>query len=159
MMQMDWAQLTPAAEDGALCDILVFDATVADWQSVIDALRTWATPPVYQRDQRPLPLPQRIEPLLADPESGHLLSVTMNGVRFNCHFFDRDEIEFDIDPREVVDAGKMAVVGRFMALLGSVTGKAVVLVEEGGRSDALRGRGIISQWLPDADAIPGPSLF
>jgi hypothetical protein len=150
---MDWTLLKPAADDGALCEILVFDATEADWQRSIDALRTWASTPVYTSGGQALPLPERISGLLADPDTNHLLSVSVNGVTFNCHFFDRNEIEFDIDPREVTDGGKGETIARFMALLGTVTGKPVVLVEEGGRSAALQGQGMIGAWRPETGTI------
>jgi hypothetical protein len=146
---MDWTLLKPAADDGALCDILVFDATQTDWQQVIDALRSWTPLPIYKRDGQALPLPEEVNSVLADPEVGYLLTVTANGVGFNCHFFDRDEIEFDIDPREVTDAGKAETVEGFMTLLGTVTGKAVVLTEEGGRLAALQHGAAIGRWVPE----------
>lgn len=145
---MDWTLLKPAADDGALCDILVFDATEADWQRVIDALRSWTPIPTYKRDGQVLPFPEQVSNLLADPEVGHLLAVTENGVGFNCHFFDRDEIEFDIDPREVTDAGKAETVARFVTLLGNITGKEVVLTEEGGRLETVIGR-----WVPETGTL------
>ena len=145
---MDWTLLKPAADDGALCDILVFDATETDWQRVIDALRNWTPLPIYKRNGQVLPLPDQVSNLLADPEGGHLLAVTANGVTFNCHFFDRDQIEFDIDPREVTDTGKAEVVSAFMALLGETTGKMVFLNEEGGLREAAIGR-----WLPQTGQV------
>ena len=48
----------------------------------------------------------------------------------NCHFFVEDEIEFDLDPREVTGPNQVEAIVGFMTLLGDVTGKAVTLTME-----------------------------
>jgi hypothetical protein len=48
----------------------------------------------------------------------------------NCHFFGVDEIEFDLDPREIGDSDQFERLVGFMRLLGELTGKVVLLTPE-----------------------------
>jgi hypothetical protein len=51
-------------------------------------------------------------------------------VRINCHFFVPDEIELDIDPREVTGPEELAAVLQFVEQLARATGKDAVLTPE-----------------------------
>jgi hypothetical protein len=48
----------------------------------------------------------------------------------NCHFFTEQEIELDLDPREVNSEERLNSLFRFMKVLGKHLGKEVILTLE-----------------------------
>lgn len=54
----------------------------------------------------------------------------VSGIQLNCHFFTVVEIEFDLDPRKIVDPGKLDSVFDFMRGMANAVGKDVVLTLE-----------------------------
>ena len=63
-------------------------------------------------------------------ECHRLLSVRFCGVLANCHFFTPEEIEFDIDPREVVGQTELDGLFGFMSCLAEAVGQDVILCPE-----------------------------
>lgn len=59
-----------------------------------------------------------------------LLEVKADAITFNCHFFTLEEVEFDIDPREVLGEAGANTVFSFMRRLGEHLNKEVVLTPE-----------------------------
>lgn len=55
-----------------------------------------------------------------------------DGVRINCHFFYPGEIEFDLDPRELVAQTHVDVVCEFISAIGRTLGRSVAVCVEGG---------------------------
>lgn len=80
--QVEWSQVAEEFRpDGALRDIYVLDASIADWQSVYDAVR--AAYPVVLRDSQTLP--SDVEELFRH-DAGVTLSVDPEGLDAVCHF-------------------------------------------------------------------------
>lgn len=52
-------------------------------------------------DANPTPLPQKTESIFSMREHQKLLSIWIEEVQLNCHFFVEDEIELDLDPRQI----------------------------------------------------------
>ena len=129
---MDWQKVAPDFEpDGALRDIYVFDTDASEWQRVWDALRTWEPSPRLLIGGQPAAMREKVADVFAEArQEGALLSVEVAGAVVNCHFFGHDEIEFDVDPREVAGPAQLEGLERFMSLLGAATGKPVVLTME-----------------------------
>ena len=94
------------------------------------------------------PLPADLSEVF-DSRDG-LLSVNLDGMVLNCHFFGADEIEFDLDPCEVASADKARALIGFMEILGTATRKPVILTHENARE------AIILQWREPE--MPTPSL-
>jgi hypothetical protein len=65
----------------------------------------------------------------------------------NCHFFQDDEIEFDLDPCEVTDATKAEALAVFMRALGDTTGRVVVLTGDNTKDQ------IIAQYSSEAGEV------
>ncbi len=129
---MDWRMIaSDFTWNGSWRDIYVLETSEADWQAVWDVLRAWEPPAVFIVDGVVEPMPACVEAVLAfrDQQSA-LLSFYVGPVRLNCHFFSQDEIEFDLDPREVTGPVKAGTLADFLKLLGETTGKSVVLTEE-----------------------------
>jgi hypothetical protein len=102
------------------------------WQTVWDALRESKFKAEYFRGDELLPLPPDV--VDAFPEEGWsdcMLAITVDGVIFNCHFFGFDEIEFDLDPRDVKGQPHLDAILQFMTALADASSRDVSLSEEG----------------------------
>ena len=132
MSEIDAETIEVVLEDlGLLLDIVVPDTRIGDWQKFIDYIRTSSLPYEYFNGERKSALPDKVDAVLAKvPEMTHLLSIRISGLDANCHFFDEEEIELDVDPRQMGGPGLHTVVG-FMAQLGKLLGKDVQLSGEG----------------------------
>jgi hypothetical protein len=119
------------AFDGSCRDIYVFGTTIADWQRMLDAIRSAGYRLTYFRADQPIEMPRNAEdafPLL--DERDRRLSVWFADVLANCHFFAVEEIEFDIDPRDVKGQQELNALFGFMRCLALATDKEVVLTAE-----------------------------
>ncbi len=125
-MQQDWEP------DGALRDVYVHSTDEADWQRVVNVVRAGECATSYTEDGSPVPMPMSVGEIFErGPERAILWQIEPEGgIRVNCHFFDPAEIEFDLDPREVVDQAALDVVCDFVRLIGRVVQKPVVISEE-----------------------------
>ena len=129
---MDWNRVAGDFEpDGSLRDLYVLETSLDDWQRVLDALQERWPPLAYTLDGDPAVLPRRAEEIFdARRERAAMLSFVVAEATVNCHFFVEDEIEFDIDPREVSRPDQVDALTAFMATLGRVTAKTVLLTME-----------------------------
>lgn len=60
------------------------------------------------------------------------MSVVVSGVAINCHFFITEEIELDIDPREVQGEREHEAVLAFIASLSREIGVSALITPENG---------------------------
>jgi hypothetical protein len=146
---MDWPRILADFEpDGSLRDIYVLGTTRAHWQRLLDGLRRWTPAPTLMLGGEPAAIPERIEEIFAaSREVGALLSLDIGTGPLNCHFFVEDEIEFDLDPRDVAGPAAVQALIRFMAFVGEATDKAVVLTTENSREAA------ILRYCPDRKEV------
>lgn len=131
-MPLSWEEVSREfAFDGSWRDLYVFGTTMADWQRMLDWL--WSSPYEvrYFRNEEPVELPREASHAFPLPDAcDRLLSVTFAGVLANCHFFTAEEIEFDIDPRDVKGQHELDALLGFMQRLAAAVGKEVVLTPE-----------------------------
>src|SRR5262245_50232653 len=119
------------AFDGSWRDIYVFGTTIADWQHTLDAIRSAGYRLTYFHAGQPTEMPSMAEDAFPLPdECDRRLSVWFGDVLANCHFFTDEEIEFDIDPREVKGQKGLNALFGFMRCLAQATDKDVVLTAE-----------------------------
>ena len=146
---MDWRKLgDQLSVDGLLRDIHVPGVTLADWRRLFDILRMSEPQPVYMLDGDGHPLPGTIEEIFdSRSHASPMLSVRRDKLTFNCHFFVQEEIEFNLDPREIAGIGDLKTVLDFMEFLGRTTGKTVLLTPENMPETP------ILQHLPDTGRI------
>jgi hypothetical protein len=139
---MDWNQVaTDFERDGATRDIYVLDATTDDWNRVVEALRKREPPPAFFVDGEPAALPARIEDIMAiRPNASPFMRIDFEGLSLNCHFFDDEEIEFDLDPTDIDGPERLAVVVGFMTVLAEATGKPALLTHENVREAVIVSR-------------------
>lgn len=119
------------AFDGSWRDIYVLGTDMADWQRMLDALRQADYNLAYFRNSQPSELPAEAAQAFPLPEAcDRLLAVRFAGVQANCHFFTSEEIEFDIDPREVKGQEQLGALFGFMRCLAETVGKEAILTAE-----------------------------
>lgn len=128
---LTWDEYKSAFEwDGSLRDIYVLETTVGDWNKFLNFISTREFEFKYLVGEVETELPLDVAELLARNDSGSLLSIDLNGAVANCHFFWDKDIELDLDPREIKSDAQAAIVFNFMARLGYVLGKDVILTGE-----------------------------
>ncbi|MFA6208164.1 MAG: hypothetical protein WCT03_07000 [Candidatus Obscuribacterales bacterium] len=131
--KLDWAKCKDAFcdDDGSLRDIYVFDTGIDDWNKMLQLLRRKLYGMTFFLDGEVTILPAEAEFIFAlGSEHACRLSVDLFGLLLNCHFFCRDQIEFDIAPSEVTDEAKFEGIICFMPDLSSELGKTVLLTPE-----------------------------
>ncbi len=143
---------TEFAWEGSWRDICVVSVDLFAWQAAVEALVREGrcgdfTVAGVRRD---LPLDVR-EVFSTGAEGGALWSVSVAGLTLNCHFFDEAEIEFDLDPREIVGQEQLDGVVGFMRTLASATNRPALMTPEN-----MHGAPII-RVSPAGDAVYLPS--
>lgn len=132
MIELKWDDIRSEFEwDGSLRDIYVLDANLADWQRVIEFLQMSGYEYKFFRHGVVTPLPSDITIVFKQKESSAcLLTIDLNGIQVNSHFFFDGEIEFDIDPREITGQGQLEALIRFLQSVAESVNKPVILTPE-----------------------------
>ena len=115
--------------DGSWRDIYVIDSDLALWERLIASLKTSDYDLQYSLDGHAMELPNLAEEAFQF-EASRLLSVRFRSVQANCHFFWPDEIEFDIDPREITGQPQLDALFGFMGFVAATVGRDVILTPE-----------------------------
>jgi hypothetical protein len=117
--------------DGSLRDIYVKDTNDADWEAFCTFLKAGPFTLSYTRDGIEAPVPLEAAAVAHDCTCSHCLCSDIGeGVKLHCHFFIPDEIELDVDPREVTHPGAVDAVLGFLADMGAHLSRDVILTEE-----------------------------
>jgi len=87
--------------DGSLRDIYVRGTGEQDWQTLLDFLRASSYPLELLVGGEYQPLPEQVADLFdLEGEVGVTLHIDRKHLEINCHFFVREEIEFDLNPKD-----------------------------------------------------------
>ena len=125
---------------------------------MLDTLHETRPSLTYRLDGEPAAPPQRVEAIFeAGRTQGVLLCFLVGEATMNCHFFVEDEIEFDLDPREIGGPAQAEALTGFMALLGRATAKTVVLTMENAREAVIFRYSVESDEVVWVEADPGSS--
>ncbi len=119
---------------GALPDVLVPGASVEDWQAVLDLVDVSGWKHQYSEGESVLPVP-RAETVLsrpADAECPQLRVWLAADVLVIFRFCSSDEIDFDVDLRELQGQERLDLFCGFLAAIGRRLGKPVLMDAEGG---------------------------
>jgi hypothetical protein len=123
---VEWRNVAEGfASDGALRDIYIFDTSVHEWQAVYDVIR--ASYPLVLR--RGGDLPANVRDLL-NWEEVPTLTVDPENLDIACHFFDVEEIEFDLLPNRITSQADLDRVCQFLTVIGRAARKDAVLTME-----------------------------
>jgi hypothetical protein len=146
------------AFDGSLRDIYIPGTDTEAWQRMLEGLARAGYKMAWSRETAASgPLENAETAFSAEDGSRLLLSVWLEGVTANCHFFTPDEIEFDVDPREIAGQDQLNAILGFMTCLAASVGESAILTHEN-CPDA-----IVLRVSPNGDVervagvqIPGP---
>jgi hypothetical protein len=112
--------------DGSLRDLYVKNVSFADWLTLLKVAKTYPVS-IHPADLDLFGRPTE-DSLFTDLTK--LLAIDAGGVTICCHFFTPEEIELDIDPREVKGNEQVAAVFSFMHRLADALVKPVLLTPE-----------------------------
>lgn len=115
--------------DGSLRDMYVLGTSLRDWQAFLEFSSQF--PQEYWFDGEATERPE-IEQLLSNRGGNHLLSIKIGKATANCHFFVEEEIELDIDPKEVGGPIEHTQILHFMEGVAEKIGKPILLTPENG---------------------------
>lgn len=119
--------------DGSLRDIYVLDVDLGDWQMFYEwiYLSSWEIK-LYKDGLETVNEIKNVDKLFKDKEFHSILfSIDIEGAALiNCHFFSKDEMEFDVNPKEIKGLHEANAVLEFMSKLSSILGKEIFLTEE-----------------------------
>nr|WP_322770105.1 hypothetical protein [Frankia sp. Cr1] len=120
-------------ENGSLPDVHVPDTTIADWQAVVDLVRSRGWAYEYSVDGRVVRLPHRVEDMLnrRNGRAGMLKVWLAPDVLAIFRPYVLERIDFDVDLRQLQGQDRLDVLCQFMRAIGRALGKPVVLTPEG----------------------------
>ncbi|WP_438382384.1 hypothetical protein ABHV46_01305 [Asaia sp. BMEF1] len=129
---MKWSEVSPRfAYDGSLRDVYIHDCNINDWISVWNIVSSDPDNLTFIIDGVLRTPPLDVAEALA--LRGHRsvsACYVIGGLRLKCHFFNREEIEFDLDPREINSPTSLGQLEQFLTALGLATSKKVRLTYE-----------------------------
>lgn len=130
---MDWEDIANEfALYGLLCDLRIDETSLVDWGKAWSFLTRSDTDISFTIDGKPAALPQSVEEAFAIRKVHSVLaSCVIDGIRYNCHFFDESVVEMDVDPHEIDSPEAAEKFTNFMTMLGRQVGKAVYMTPEG----------------------------
>ena len=116
--------------DGSLRDIYVQDISLREWEKLIDHLN--ANFNLTYSDQDRIDKKYVLEYL--QDTSGEMesksLTIHLGQIKVNCYFFLSEQIEFDIDPKEVNSINDFEQIEKFMISISDILQEQVTLTEE-----------------------------
>ncbi|MEO6082698.1 MAG: hypothetical protein ABIQ18_06290 [Umezawaea sp.] len=119
-------------DNGILPDVAVPDTTPADWQAVLDLIRSKGWAYQYSQDGRPCRMPSAERILDRDPDMGVDLKVwPVPDVLAIFRFYAAEEIDFDVDLRELQGQERLDALCAFFRAVGRRLHKPVVMSFEG----------------------------
>jgi len=135
-----WSQYKKEfAWDGSWRDVYVLNTSIADWQALLELVKSSAYQCEFTIDGHPEPLPEDVRDILSCWWADHapLLIFEIGGIPLYCHFFSEDEIEFDLDPRDMTQEEKAGALFEFMKSLSLALGLRVRMTPENMREEPI----------------------
>lgn len=121
-------------QDGSLRDVYFLDTTIQDWQTFLNL--NISKNFRYTFDGNKAEISSAID-LLNNCDGSHTLSIETAGVEINCHFFCTEEIELDIDPRQVKGEREHIAVLEYIAQLAMALHKTAYMTPENSQSEPI----------------------
>jgi hypothetical protein len=116
--------------DGSLRDIYVLQPTIDDWRVLFNKLSI-SYKFSFWIDGKVEPFPASVDDVLSNSmQASTLLNFKVGTILVACHFFTPDEIEFNIDPKEITSQSDLDVLLKFLRFVGNTVNKPVLLTPE-----------------------------
>ncbi len=119
--------------EGALLEGLVSETTAADWQAVINLIRSVGWWYDFAQDGESQRLPREVHEILAIARN-HAVVLHVRPVPrvlINFHFFGPETIDFAVEPKELQSQAAVNVLCQVTRRIGRELGKRVALGVEG----------------------------
>lgn len=118
--------------DRSLRDIYILNVDLDDWQKTFDWINLSHWSVAFYKDGQLIQCAETDVSYFFEAKESNtmLMSIEINGVKINCNFFSKDEIEFDIDPKEIRSILEANAVIEFMKNLSKTLDKECILTEE-----------------------------
>ncbi len=120
--------LSELESDGMLCDICGLNTEVSDWNRLL-GLSSSLGNATYYCDGEEAPLPSTAGSIFED-DHVHLLRFDLGGVGISTQFFSVEEIELNLDPREITSEEDFKRVLDFCAKIGREIGRDIKIAPE-----------------------------
>ena len=118
-------------QDGSLRDIIVAANDHSAWQLLIVGLKSAEFTYVFTHGGAARALPDSIEEIWHLKQSEPtLLALKVGNILIHCHFFNSEEIEFDIDPKDITSKSDFDTLLRFLSWLNRTTRSDVLITHE-----------------------------
>jgi hypothetical protein len=115
--------------DGSLRDVYFTDTGIEQWKKFLQSIQEFQYQYSFDGDAKEI---SPVETIFSNREGHHVLSIHVSGVTVNCHFFVVDEIELDIDPREVKGQFEHEGILKFIESLSMAIDRPASLTPENG---------------------------
>ena len=146
---MNWNKYKKEFEwDGSLRDLYILNTDISHWQRLIDSLQGGTYKITFKVDDETVAMPEDVTEIFRKrDEVTVLMSLALGGIIINSHFFTDQQIEFDIDPREINSEEKLNQLFGFMRGIGQLLQKEVLLTSENAQEI------IIFRYMPDTERV------
>lgn len=116
--------------DGSLRDIYVQDISIREWEKLIDHLNANFNLTYSEQDK----IDKKYALDYLQDTSGEMesksLTIQLGEINVNCYFFLSEQIEFDIDPREVNSLNDFELIEKFMTSISDTLQEQITLTAE-----------------------------
>lgn len=130
-MKKNWNDIKWIFEwDGSLLDIYVQEVNLEDWKKLIDWLNSKYDIQFGNTNQIDKDFVIKYLTDLTGEIESKSASINLDSIKVNCHFFLQNEIEFDIDPREITSFKDYERLENFMKGISLVLNNQVLLTGE-----------------------------
>ena len=136
-MKRNWNDIKWIFEpDGSLVDIYIQEVSIGDWEKLIDLLNSNYSVRfgISGEERNPNQIDKEYVIKYLIDESGELesksVSIDFDHIRMNCHFFLPDQIEFDIDPKEINSIEDYEKIENFIVVVSKTLENQVTLTGE-----------------------------
>ena len=133
----NWDELKQGVynEDGSLRDIYILDTNKEDWIKWIDFVNNtcnliWTAEECSEEESTRFINREFIAERWSRDALSTCASIFLGSIQVNCFFFTEDEIENDIDPREIKSIADHQAVITYMKAISKLLCKEVLLTEE-----------------------------
>ena len=130
-MKRSWKNIKWIFEpDGSLIDIYIQDVSLDDWKKVINLINRKYKVTYDDTDQIDVNYTINYLTDETDEIESRSASIYLGKIRLNCHFFLVDQIEFDIDPKEINSIQDFEFIENFMLDISTEIDNQITLTGE-----------------------------
>jgi hypothetical protein len=113
--------------DGSLRDVYLSSTSHDDWAAFLAVANQYPSEYLFDGEVTDMPT---VAAIFGNREGTHLLRITVGSAQINCHFFTPEEIELDIDPRQVESQETHTAILGFVEAVADAAGKLARITPE-----------------------------